>query len=167
MPLTTHSHYPVSSCQAGVQILMTNAICDLGAHSNFFDIRTGIVLDLGLGTGTDGQRNIPVPNCGADGVRGKHAMSTFPLRGQVTPLPLPAHNAGIKKAKAIQHGTISKSAAMTHPPPSTQRAGPSGPGRQEGYGPKLVGRPIPYSDYLPGLEAGSSQRAANALAPKG
>lgn len=70
--------------EAGVQVLMANAniqdaIAERGlqVHGVFFDIGSGRVRDLGLGTGKGGLKSIEGTNGSADVVRGRHAMLVF------------------------------------------------------------------------------------------
>ncbi|KAI1763915.1 carbonic anhydrase [Hypoxylon sp. FL1150] len=70
--------------EAGVQVLMANAniqdaIAERGlqVHGVFFDIGSGRVRDLGLGTGKGGTKSINGANGSAGVVRGKHAMLVF------------------------------------------------------------------------------------------
>ncbi|KAI1777330.1 carbonic anhydrase [Hypoxylon cercidicola] len=70
--------------EAGVQVLMANpnvqdAIAERGlqVHGVFFDIGSGRVRDMGLGTGKAGQKAAASTNGNVDVVRGKHAMLVF------------------------------------------------------------------------------------------
>ncbi|XXG95673.1 hypothetical protein Hte_001942 [Hypoxylon texense] len=71
--------------EAGIKVLMANAniqdaIAERGleVHGVFFDIGTGRVRDLGLGTGKGGQKKgANGVNGDVDVVRGKHAMLVF------------------------------------------------------------------------------------------
>ncbi|KAI0178626.1 carbonic anhydrase [Hypoxylon sp. FL1284] len=69
---------------AGVQVLMANAVIQdavaergLEVHGVFFDIGSGRVRDLGLGTGKAGLKGVNGGASAPDVVRGKHAMLVF------------------------------------------------------------------------------------------
>lgn len=70
--------------EAGIQVLMANAVVQdaiaergLQVHGVFFDIGTGRIRDMNLGTGKGGVKGAASANGDADVVRGKHAMLVF------------------------------------------------------------------------------------------
>ncbi|KAI1654822.1 carbonic anhydrase [Daldinia decipiens] len=75
--------------EAGVNVLMANAsiqdaIAERGlqVHGTFFDIGTGRIRDLGIGTGKGGHYGPSGVNGDSDIVRGKHAMLVFRTDGE-------------------------------------------------------------------------------------
>ncbi|KAI1801483.1 carbonic anhydrase [Daldinia bambusicola] len=74
--------------EAGINVLMANAsiqdaIAERGlqVHGTFFDIGSGRIRDLGIGTGKGGHYGLNGINGDSDIVRGKHAMLVFRTDG--------------------------------------------------------------------------------------